>query len=197
MTDQAKSEVIAVFGEKVTLQFTADEHFDGDVSMRFSAYTLSDPNNPDSALVQEETWNTSLPSKAVHDANSPAKRTIVEWVVEFDRYRHLRKKLCFIRFTASGKSASGRRIQARGLNTLRVPGIAVTDKKELLDIFLHEFHKQAGPGVWVVDTDEIYKRVDGLSWQQRKLLATYDVSGRGLWSGNNRLVEFIIPGIHS
>lgn len=184
MADGDLPEQIAVGGEIVPLELEAEGAFVGNVDIRFSVFVvggaIGDATRP---LEEKARFQKSLPvASSAPVAGSALVRSIVNWPVDIPS--DLVSQLCVVKFYAAGSDGT-RTLRTRALNQLRVVPIVVTDHPDLKAIMIHEFSKADGNS-FVFDPAPLQQIIDGLSVEQKKLLATYDIG-----SAKGRLVVFI------
>jgi hypothetical protein len=177
-------DVLAVTGEKVFLLLTGTEPVTGPVEVSFQHRT----EGPD--IITLDFWSENLVAEAA-DPSVPEQAGAVgriPWTVNLNGVftGPASPATSIIFFSISGKTASGKPLNVKAGNRLRLPAFKVTDNAKLRRIMTHEFHKADGKGGFTFDPVPVQAALDALTPQQRKVLATTEPGADG-----NRLVSFI------
>ncbi|MDQ3001778.1 MAG: hypothetical protein M3Y08_11025, partial [Fibrobacterota bacterium] len=127
-------------------------------------------------------------AEAVDAVANPGAVGRIPWTVNINGSFTMPKKpaTSILSFAISGKTPSGKSLQVKAGNRLRIPAFKVTPNEKLRRIMIHEFPKDDGKGTFGFDEAAVQAELDKLTAQQRKLLATLDPGPSG-----NRLVAFI------
>ena len=177
----------AIVGEPTDLYVETDEALQSDVTVQFRAQFTDDKG---AAGLKEWQEQLTAASTTPHEPLTGKPAFLIKWRAN---YPGNQKDLTFspvLRFIVQGRGAGGNQVigPSQHLIVLR-PAIAITTNPGLTRIMLHEFAKLSGvaPSQTVVfDPGPLQQFLDGLSFEQKKLLVNYDPGSSG-----NRLVIFV------
>jgi hypothetical protein len=177
-------DVLAVTGEKVFLLLNGTEPVTGPVEVSFQLHTEG------KEIITLDFWDENLVAEPA-DASIPEQAGAVgriPWTVNINGAFTMPKSpaTSIIFFSVKGKTASGKPLNVKAANRLRIPAFKVTPNAKLRRLMTHEFFKADGKGGFAFDEAQLQAELDALTPQQRKVLATADPGPSG-----NRLVTFI------
>lgn len=177
-------DVLAVTGEKVFLLIQGTDPVTGPVEVSFTHKTAP----PD--IFTLDFWDENLVAEAADPAipEQAGAAGRIPWTVNINGKFTMpdSPSLSTISFSISAKTADGKPLNVKAGNRLKLPAFKVTDNAKLRGLMTHEFHLDDLKGGFAFDPAELQAELDGLTPQQRKLLATADPGSEG-----NRLVTFI------